>query len=784
MDSNSFTGLLNNAAILLALGVIYDALGLHAVTNRLKRKLLSGLLVGTLGIAVMHTPWEMTPGVFFDTRWVLISLCGLFFGFIPTLIAVVMTVSLRIYQGGAGAMVGSLVIILPAIIGLLWRYGSERFDQPLDWRRLYLFGFVIQLTVLACLLLMPENMRFEIIAAVGPPVILIFPIGTMLLGLVLRRQRDRRKAEWELKENRYLLDRERGLLRGLVDALPDLISFKDTQGRYLGCNQAFESYIGRPESYLVGKTDTEVIGVAIDDPTELQDHELAATEKMRCYEEWVTYPDGRKVLHDTMKTTFHGQDGTTLGLVGVCRDITERKNAEEQIRNLAFYDPLTQLPNRRLLMDRLQMMIATSIRNNCYAAVLFIDLDHFKVLNDTQGHDMGDQLLIAVATRLRGCLREEDTVARLGGDEFVAVIGLLTSNQTNAVSRAEDVAEKIRHTLCEPYILDSELESGAVQVKSYHSTPSIGISLFRADSNNKNEILKQADMAMYQSKSAGRNAIHFFDPVMQAALEESVALQSDLREAIANQELELYYQVQVEEHHGIIGAEVLLRWHHPVRGIVPPMDFIPLAEDSGLIIPIGNWVLENACRQLKTWESHTSKRKWQISVNVSARQFRQPNFVKEVNDIAVNAGIDPTLLKLELTESLILDDVEGTIDKMHQLNKKGIRFSMDDFGTGQSSLSNLKRLPLEQLKIDQSFVRDITTDPDDAAIVQVIISLSHSLKLDVIAEGVETEEQRQFLFDNGCSQYQGYLFGRPLPLVQFEDLVESISLLRKARASG
>ncbi|OMH39682.1 bifunctional diguanylate cyclase/phosphodiesterase [Motiliproteus sp. MSK22-1] len=784
MDSNSFTGLLNNAAILLALGVIYDALGLHAVTNRTKRKLLSGLLVGTLGIAVMHTPWEMTPGVFFDTRWILISLCGLFFGFIPTLIAVAMTVSLRIYQGGAGAMVGSLVIILPALIGLAWRYGSKRFNQPLDWRRLYLFGFVIQLTVLACLLLMPESMRFNIIAAVGPPIIIIFPVGTMLLGLVLRRQRDRRKAERELKENRYLLDRERGLLRGLVDALPDLISFKDIQGRYLGCNQAFEHYIGRPESYLVGKTDFEITGAVNVNPTELQDHELAATDKARCYEEWVTYPDGRKVLHDTMKTTFHGEDGTTFGLVGVSRDITERKNAEEQIRNLAFYDPLTQLPNRRLLMDRLQMMIATSIRNNCYGAVLFIDLDHFKVLNDTQGHDMGDQLLIAVAARLRDCLREEDTVARLGGDEFVAVIGLLTSNQTNAIATAEEVAEKIRHALCEPYILNSELESGPVQVKDYHSTPSIGISLFRADSNNKNEILKQADMAMYQSKAAGRNAIHFFDPVMQAALEESVALQADLREAIVNQELELYYQVQVEERHGIRGAEVLLRWHHPTRGLVPPMDFIPLAEDSGLIIPIGHWVLETACRQLKIWENHRSKKHWHISVNVSARQFRQPNFVKEVNDIIVSTNINPALLKLELTESLILDDVAGSIDKMRELNEQGICFSMDDFGTGHSSLSNLKRLPLEQLKIDQSFVRDITTDPDDAAIVQVIISLSRSLKLDVIAEGVETEEQRQFLYDNGCRQYQGYLFGRPLSLEQFEEMVESKIFLPEASVSG
>ncbi|MEH6822962.1 MAG: EAL domain-containing protein [Motiliproteus sp.] len=778
MDSSSFTGLLNNAALLIALGVIYDALGLDAVVNQTKRQLLSGLLVGVLGLAVMNTAWELAPGLIFDTRWVLISLCGLFFGTVPTLIAATIMVAQRLYIGGAGGMVGSLVIIIPACIGLVWRYASERLHQPLDWLRLYLFGLLIQLCVLSLLLLMPVSLRFTIIGELWLPLITIFPVGTMLLGLVLRRQRDRRKAERELIASQHLLDRERGLLRGLVDSLPDLISFKDTQGRYMGCNQAFERYTGLSEAELIGKTEQQLTATANpSDLTELGDSELSTSQKPHNHEEWVTYPNGSQVLHETLKTRFHGQDGTLFGLVSVSRDITERKTAEEQIRNLAFYDPLTQLPNRRMLMDRLQLTISASARSHDHGALFFIDLDHFKTLNDTQGHNVGDQLLIAVAARLSDCLRDVDSVARLGGDEFVAMICNLGSEKISAAGTAEGIAEKIRLSLCEPYQLNTALASAPKQLLLYHCTPSIGISLFRSDLGNRDEILKQADVAMYQSKAAGRNTIRFFDPEMQASLEKNSALLSDLHDAISGDQLELFYQVQIDQHQGICGAEVLLRWHHATRGMVSPLDFIPLAEESGLIIPIGRWVLITACQQLKIWAAQESRKDWQIAVNVSARQFQQPRFVEEVRDIIAAATIDPARLKLELTESLVLDDVERTIATMQQLNQLGVQFSMDDFGTGQSSLSNLKRLPLQQLKIDQSFVRDITTDPDDAAIVKAIISLSQSLKYDVIAEGVETDEQRQFLYDNGCSHYQGYLFSRPLPVSEFEALVESGSLL-------
>jgi diguanylate cyclase (GGDEF)-like protein/PAS domain S-box-containing protein len=772
MNQDSLTGLLNNAALLIALGVIYDSLGLETIVSRAKRELLSGLLIGLLGLAVMNTAWEMGPGVIFDTRWILISLCGLYFGLIPTIIAAAIMVSLRLYIGGTGWIVGSLVIVLPACIGLAWRYLSKHLHQPLDSLRLYLFGLLVQLVVLSCMLLMPPAMRFKIISAIWMPLLLIFPVGTMLVGLTLRRQYDRRNAEIQLRENQHLLKRERSQLRSLIDAIPDLISFKDTEGRYLGCNQAFEHYLGASESAIIGRTDQQLSALARVDPCDLWDAELAAGDKLQPHEELIMHADNHKALHETIKTSFHDPDGSLFGSVRISRDITERKNAEELIRNLAFFDPLTQLPNRRMLLDRLQIMISGSARTNQYGALLFIDLDNFKTLNDTQGHNIGDQLLVAVAGRLQHCLREEDSVARLGGDEFVVMICNLGINKTRAAIAAEKVAEKTHQTLCKPYELSPSITDDDLKIH-YHCTASIGISLFRSDLGSRDEILKHADIAMYQSKAAGRNAIRFFDSAMQAKLEENMALQADLRNAIAQDELVLYYQIQVDSHRGVIGAEVLIRWRHSIRGMVLPADFISLAEESGLIIPIGHWVLQNACKQLKVWETHPIRRKWQIAVNVSARQFQQQDFINEVSEILSSTRINPSRLKLELTESLVLEDIEGTIEKMQQLKKLGIRFSMDDFGTGYSSLSNLKRLPLEQLKIDQSFVRDITTDPDDAAIIQMIISLSRHLNYEVIAEGVETQEQRQFLDNNGCSQFQGYLFGRPLPLEAFEALAFS-----------
>ncbi|WP_052494279.1 EAL domain-containing protein [Nitrosospira sp. NpAV] len=448
--------------------------------------------------------------------------------------------------------------------------------------------------------------------------------------------------------------------------------------------------------------------------------------------------------------------------IAVIQDITGHKQAEDQIHQLAFYDPLTGLPNRRLFLDRLQQAQLHSTRNKTNCAILFIDLDNFKTLNDTRGHDIGDLLLIEVARRLRRSVRSSDTVARLGGDEFVVIIEGLSEDAVPAAAQAKDIGEKFLASITQPFKL---------QGFEYHGSSSIGIRLFHDGETSIDDLLKHADTAMYQAKTAGRNALSFFDPSMQIALEMRTAMAVELRQAIARQQFRLLYQKQVNADGTVVGAEVLLRWQHPERGMISPMVFIPIAEETGLIVPLGKWVLQMACMQLKQWEHDPGTRNFQLAVNISARQFRQSDFVEEVLEVLEKSGADPLKLKLELTESLVLQDIAHSIEKMEILCGAGIRFSLDDFGTGHSSLTYLKRLPLEQIKIDQSFVNDIATDPSDKVIVRTIIVMSNSLGMEVIAEGVETEDQRDFLARNGCYTYQGYLFGRPMPIEDFQKLV-------------
>ena len=459
-------------------------------------------------------------------------------------------------------------------------------------------------------------------------------------------------------------------------------------------------------------------------------------------------------------------DGQVSNYVASIADITVHKAAEEEIRSLAFYDPLTGLPNRRLMLDRLQQALASCNRSEKYGSILFIDLDNFKALNDTLGHDKGDVLLQQVAHRLELCVRKGDTVARLGGDEFVVILEELSTHPMEAASQTETVGHKILEMLNKPYLL---------AIHDYHNSPSIGATLFSRAHNEIEELLKQADIAMYQAKKAGRNRLQFFDPEMQDSLNSKAALEDDLRKSLTRAQFSLYYQVQVDENHRALGAEALIRWIHPTRGMVAPDQFIPLAEETGLILPIGEWVLENACAQLKTWEGSASTRDLFIAINVSAKQFHQPDFVEQVRAAIRHHAIAPSKLKLELTESMLLENVSATISTMGELKQLGVMLSLDDFGTGYSSLQYLKRLPLDQFKIDKSFVRDLSVSSSDRAIVQSIIAMAHSLELDVIAEGVETREQCDFLMKHGCAHYQGYLFGKPLPIAQFESALLTLS---------
>ena len=552
---------------------------------------------------------------------------------------------------------------------------------------------------------------------------------------------------------------ERNLLAGVFESSSSGVMLTDANVKIIQVNSAFTRITGysheeirgkNPHWLSSGRQDRDFYNAmwkSIKENGHWQGEIWDRRKNGEVYPEWLS-------INPVMD-----KSGVLTNYVGIFSDISDRKEAEAQIHQLAFFDPLTDLPNRRLLMDRLHQAFSVSTRNGDHGAVLFLDLDNFKMLNDTKGHDIGDLLLREVAKRLNQCVREGDTVSRLGGDEFVVVLESLSTDADEAANQAELVAEKIRTSLNLPY----ELKEGL-----HHTTPSIGIVLFKGHRESLDDLIKHADTAMYQAKSAGRNTIRFYDPAMQAALEARIELEGELRQALHKRQLRLYYQVQVDNRHRPLGAEVLLRWDHPTRGLISPAEFIPLAEETALIQPIGLWVLQSACDQLRSWRYDMEMRKLTLSVNVSAKQFRQAEFVSQVQHILEESGIFPAMLKLELTESTVLENVEDTIAKMRELKKSGIGFSMDDFGTGYSSLQYLKRLPLDQIKIDQSFVNDIATDPNDAAIVKTIIAMADSLGLEVIAEGVETEAQHEFLDKHGCHALQGYLFGMPVPIDQFE----------------
>jgi diguanylate cyclase (GGDEF)-like protein len=443
--------------------------------------------------------------------------------------------------------------------------------------------------------------------------------------------------------------------------------------------------------------------------------------------------------------------------------VLERKEHEDEISFIAFHDPLTKLPNRRLLTDRLQQAIDASDRTGHYGAVIFIDLDNFKHVNDTRGHDVGDKLLAEVASRLSKHMRKGDTVARLGGDEFIVMTTDLGDDYNKSAIQAELICEKILSILNEPFILNAHEQN---------CTASIGISIFRGNTLSVANLLKHADTAMYQSKYAGRNTWHFFDPTMQDAIEARLSIQSDLRKAISENQFELYYQIQVDRQNKTLGAEALIRWNHPERGRVPPLEFIPIAEETGAIIAIGHFVLMTACKQLKIWESNPKTKDLLLAINVSLYQFKQTDFVDEVKTVLSETNANPNLLKIELTESMVIDNVDEIINKMQQLRAIGVRFSMDDFGTGYSSLASIKHLPITQLKIDKSFVDDIAKNSNDAAIAKTIIAMGNILGLNVIAEGVENEDQFKILKDFDCPNFQGYLFGKPMPIDEFELLIQ------------
>ena len=588
------------------------------------------------------------------------------------------------------------------------------------------------------------------------------PLGVQVGGeaAVVFLARDithRKQAESALRESEL---RFRSLLRNI----PSI----SVQG-YL--QDGTTSYWNQASEQLYGYTAEEALGGNLLDliiPPPMRDgvrahmqHMFATGEVIPAGELQLQRKDGTPV-HVFSSHAYIQVPGHPPEMFCIDIDISGRKAAEDEARYLAFYDALTQLPNRRLLVDRLQQVLVNGARSGLTTAVLFVDLDNFKTLNDTRGHEVGDLLLKDVAQRLRSCVREQDTVARLGGDEFVVVLQNLSSDAPEAAAQARTLGELILAQLRQPYELAGH---------EHHFTASIGVTLLTHQRDSVDEVLKQADMAMYRAKDAGRNTLRFFDPDMQQAVNRRALLETELHNGLRRAQFLLLYQPQVDSQGRVTGAEALVRWQHPVQGMVPPSEFIPLAEESGLILPLGHWVMETALRQQARWQQDPQFAQLSLAINVSARQFLQDDFVAQVLALVQQTGANPAQIKLELTESLLLDNVDSVIATMRALKAHGLGFSLDDFGTGYSSLSYLKRLPLDQIKIDQGFVRDVLLDASDAAIARSIIGLAGSLGLSVIAEGVETTAHHQFLLAHGCQAFQGYLFGRPLTLGDFESRV-------------
>ena len=561
---------------------------------------------------------------------------------------------------------------------------------------------------------------------------------------------ERKQAEADLRIAAVAFDSQEAML------------ITDSRGNILRVNRAFTENTGYTTEEAVGQNPRLLKSSRHDAAFFKEMWECIVCSGRWQGEIWDRRKDGIEYQKWLTISSVKDANGLTTHYIGAQYDISERKKAEEKINELAFFDQLTGLPNRTLLTDRLRQTMSSGSRSDRYSALLFVDLDNFKSLNDTSGHDVGDQLLKQVAERLTQCAREVDSVARLGGDDFVVILSSLSATEAEAATTTEMVAQKMLTALSQVYRLGDLV---------HHCTASIGVTLFKGLLTSVDELMKQTDLTLYKAKAAGRNSVLFFDPAMAVAVKERSVLEGQLRQAINEKQFLLHYQAQVVEAGRLIGAEVLLRWHHAQRGMVSPAEFIPLAEETGLILPIGEWVLETTCTQLAQWAAQPEMAHLTLAVNVSAKQLRQPNFVDQVLAILQRTCANPQRLKLELTESMLIDNVQEIIEKMSLLKARGVGFSLDDFGTGYSSLTYLKRLPLDQLKIDQSFVRDLLIDANDAAIAKTIVALAQSLGLNVIAEGVETEAQRDALAVAGCHVYQGYYFSRPLPVLDFEAFV-------------
>ena len=864
--------LVKNVTLLITLCWMHGMLMRYLDSRKLAGKISAGMLFGLVCIIGMSMPLTIGDGLIFDGRTVVLSMAAFFGGPLVGLIAGGLAALFRWWLGGVGMAPGVLNILMPVLVGLLYRHLHRCGRVPFNVLALLIFGVLVQVLQLLILTLLPAE-QFELFLQHGlVPVITVLLPSTLLMGLLLR-DIDKQKAD------REALSQSEAQLRAISEAVPDLSLVMDEDGRYLRINtpdndlllakgegllgrlmhdvlpasqaEMFMQFIGRtlesdsPQSIEYGMqtpaghrvfeararrldvpiegrravlllardiTDritlergSQVAAIAFESQqgmliTDAQTRIIKANKafsKISGYSEedvigkptrmlgsgrqspefyqgmweslrkegvwageiWNRRKNGEIYPEWLAISAVRDEQQRVINYVASLTDISERKTAEQQIQQLAFYDPLTGLPNRRLLRDRLQQAVILCSRKGQYAALIFMDLDDFKNVNDLYGHQVGDELLCQVADRLKASLRELDTVARLGGDEFVILLEGLEPYAEEAGAQVEHIGSKLLNALREPYVVKSQ---------RFNNSASLGVVLFNDEQHTVDELMQHADLTMYSSKAAGKNALSFYDPQMQAAVSMRLKMEEDVRRGLGGGEFVMYLQPQVGVNGVLEGAEALVRWQHPERGILGPGNFIEIAERCGLIEPLDLATLQRGCELLSLWATRPHTAGLSLSVNISSRLLYKDDFVDLIRHVLHETQANPLRLKLEITESLLLTDKDKAVTRMQELREMGIRFSIDDFGTGYSSMAYLQQLPLDQLKVDQSFVRGLPDNASSLAIVRAILAMAHGLGLEVIAEGVENEAQYETLRDNGCKHFQGYMFGRPVDVDTFE----------------
>lgn len=741
--------LLEDAILLLALCWL-QTLNVRLLGDCIAGKLLSAVLFGGICVLGMLSSVSLMDGVILDPRTVILSVSALFSGPLVAILAGLIAAAGRAWIGGTGMWAGLAEITLAVALGLIYRGFNLRRKITTGPLQLLAFGYVVHILDLLVYVPLPRHHAESVLEMIWLPQLLVMPLATLGLGWMLKDLAQRANDERELKIAATAFNSQSGMI------------ITDERNIILRVNEAFCEITGFSRDDVIGNN-TRMLSSGRHAPAFYKAMWMQISEHGSWHGEiWNRRKNGEVFPEWLSISAVHNDKGKIINYVASFADISERKAAQEHIEKLAFYDSLTGLPNKRMLADRIDHAMTFGERSGEYLALLLLDLDNFKIINDLHGYAVGDQLLSAVAGRIINVTRNSDTTARLGGDEFVIMLEGLSNIAEEAAAQAEQVAETIRESLLQPYQID---------LLTLHCSASIGVVLCNGSSDTQAELIKRAELSMYTAKAAGRNSVSFFDPHMQDAVDSRWQLEEEIREGLVTDRFVMYLQPQVDETGAITGAEALARWDHPQHGILSPQAFIEAAEQAGLIDALDCQMLEKTCHTLAAWQQQPETQMLELSVNVSARFLYRADFLRSVLWVLEQSGADPTRLKLELTESLLLDDLPQAILIMSQLRKLGIRFSIDDFGTGYSSLAYLQRLPLDQLKIDQSFVKALETDDNSAEIIRAICALADSLKLQAIAEGVETVQQRDSLIGLGCYHFQGYLHGRPMPLADFEALV-------------